>query len=130
MGARRSIDGAASRHRGLIPNAVQIGDLLVSSAIAGFVPGTYTLPDDFAEEVANVFRYMREDVEAAGGSLDQVIKISFWLADADSQKDVLNDVWTATFPDAASRPARHVHSLPNAARGRIHAEFMAVLAND
>lgn len=128
MGMRESIDGKGTRHRGLIPNVARIDNLLISSAIAGFVPGTYEFPRDFEEEVANIFRYVREDVEAASGSLDQVIKIAFWLSDPDSQKEVLNDAWTTTFPDPASRPARHVHQLPGASRGRIHAEFMAVLS--
>lgn len=129
MGTRSSIDGGGSRHRGLIPNAAQINNLLVSSAIAGFTPGTYDFPSDFAEEVANIFHHVRDDVEAAGGSLDQVIKIAFWLSEPDSQKAVLNEAWTSTFPDPTSRPARHVHSLPDGSRGRIHAEFMAVLAD-
>lgn len=129
MGARESIDGGGTRHRSLIPNAARIDNLLVSSAIAGFIPGTYEFPSDFAEEVANIFRYVRDDVEAAGGSLDQVIKIAFWLSDPDSQKSVLNEAWTSTFPDPTSRPARHVHNLPDDSRGRIHAEFMAVLSD-
>lgn len=127
MAERVSIDGQASRHRGLIPNASRIGGLVVSSAIAGFIPGSYDFPESFEDEVANIFRYVRADVEAAGGSIDHVMKIAFWLTDPDGQKAALNEAWTAQFPDPASRPARHIHHMPDSSRGRIHAEFMAMV---
>ena len=44
-------------------------------------------------------------MEAAGGTTEDIIKISVWLAGAD--KSILNREWLAMFPDRESQPARH-----------------------
>ena len=127
MADRESIDGTGNRHRGLIPNASRVGDLVCSSAIAGTEPGTHVLPEDLDAEIENVFRCIRDDVEAAGGTLAQVVKISFWLTEPAQQRAALNAAWQRHFDDPAARPARHIHALPDEGRGRVHAEFIAVV---
>lgn len=127
MTKRQSINGERPRHENPIPNASRIGNLIMSSVIGGANPGTRDLPATLEQQVANVFANIRYDVESAGGSVDDIIKINFWVKDPASQRAALNAEWTKMFPDAASRPARHTLSLPPDSRAGVQADFIAVL---
>ena len=99
----------------------------MSSVIVGTKPGTRELPPSLDEQVANVFAHIRHDVEAAGGSVDDIIKINFWVKDPLSQRAALNTEWVKMFPDPESRPARHTLALPADSRALVQADFTAVL---
>jgi enamine deaminase RidA (YjgF/YER057c/UK114 family) len=124
---RRSINGSRARHENPIPNACRIGNIVVSSVIGGSNPGTRELPATLEQQVANVFTHMRHDVEAAGGSVDDIIKVTFWVRDPVKQRAALNAEWVKMFPDAEARPARHTQQLPADSRALVQADFMAVL---
>ena len=124
---RQSVDGQHPRHENPIPNASRIGNLVMSSVIGGSNPGTRELPAALEAQVANVFGYIRHDVEAAGGTVDDIIKITFWVKDPVKQRAALNAEWVKMFPDPASRPARHTQHLPADARALVQADFIAVL---
>jgi enamine deaminase RidA (YjgF/YER057c/UK114 family) len=79
-------------------------------------------------QVANVFGYIRHDVEAAGGTVDDIIKINFWVKDPVKQRAALNDEWVKMFPNADARPARHTQALPPDSRALVQADFIAVLS--
>lgn len=128
MAKRRSVDGKQPRHENPIPNASRIGNIVMSSVIGGANPGTRDLPDTLEQQVANVFGNIRHDVEAAGGSVDDIIKITFWVKDPAKQRAALNTEWVKMFPDAASRPARHTLTLPADSRALVQADFTAVLS--
>jgi enamine deaminase RidA (YjgF/YER057c/UK114 family) len=128
MSKRRSIDGSRARHENPIPNACRIGNIVMSSVIGGSTPGTRELPPTLEEQVANVFAYIRHDVEAAGGTVDDIIKITFWVKDPAKQRAALNAEWVKMFPDPDSRPARHTQHLPADARALVQADFIAVLS--
>ena len=98
-----------------------------SSVIGGTNPGTRDLPESFEAQVANVFAYIRHDVEAAGGSVDDIIKVTFWVRDPASQRAALNTEWVKLFPNPESRPARHTQALPPGGRSLVQADFVAVL---
>ena len=127
MAKRKSINGSRARHENPIPNASRVGNVVMSSVIGGTKPGTRELPTSLEEQVANVFAHIRHDVEAAGGSVDDIIKINFWVKDLVSQRAALNTEWVKMFPDPESRPARHTLVLPVDSRGLVQAEFTAVL---
>ena len=127
MPKRKSINGSRARHENPIPNASRVGNVVMSSVIGGTKPGTRELPTSLEEQVANVFAHIRHDVEAAGGSVDDIIKINFWVKDLVSQRAALNTEWVKMFPDPESRPARHTLVLPVDSRGLVQAEFTAVL---
>jgi enamine deaminase RidA (YjgF/YER057c/UK114 family) len=124
---RQSINGSRPRHENPIPNAARIGNLVMSSVIGGTNPGTRDLPASLEQQVANVFAHIRHDVEAAGGTVEDIIKITFWLKDPVKQRAALNDEWVKMFPDPDSRPARHTQHLPADARPLVQADFIAVL---
>ena len=128
MKKRQSINGSRARHENPIPNACRIGNIVMSSVIGGSNPGTRELPPALEQQVANVFGYIRHDVEAAGGTVDDIIKITFWVKDPVKQRAALNDEWAKMFPDAASRPARHTQHLPADSRAMVQADFIAVLS--
>lgn len=129
MGKRQSINGKASRHENPIPNASRIGNLVMSSVIAGTNPGTRELPESFEAQVANIFTHIRHDIEAAGGSVDDLIKVTFWVRDPASQRAALNTEWLKLFPDPGSRPARHTQTLAPGGRSLVQADFVAVLSS-
>ncbi len=128
MSRRRSINGARARHENPIPNASRIGNIVVSSVIGGATPGTRELPPTLEQQVANVFAHIRHDIVAAGGTLDDIIKVTFWVKDPATQRAALNVEWVKMFPDAEARPARHTLPLPAASRARVQADFTAVLS--
>jgi 2-iminobutanoate/2-iminopropanoate deaminase len=124
---RKSINGSRARHENPIPNASRVCNVVMSSVIGGTKPGTRELPASLEEQVANVFAHIRHDVEAAGGSVDDIIKINFWVKDPLSQRAALNAEWVKMFPDPESRPARHTLALPANSRSLVQADFTAVL---
>jgi 2-iminobutanoate/2-iminopropanoate deaminase len=128
MAKRQSINSPVARHENPIPNASRIGNIVMSSVIGGSNPGTRTLPPTLEQQVANVFAAIRGDVEAAGGTVDDIIKITFWVKDPASQRAALNEEWVKMFPDAAARPARHTLTLPPDSRAQVQADFTAVLS--
>jgi enamine deaminase RidA (YjgF/YER057c/UK114 family) len=128
MAKRQSINSPIARHENPIPNASRIGNIVMSSVIGGSNPGTRELPPALEQQVANVFNALRSDVEAAGGSVDDIIKVTFWVKDPVSQRAALNAEWVKMFPDAAARPARHTLTLPADSRALVQADFTAVLS--
>ena len=127
MAKRKSINGSRARHENPIPNASRVGNIVMSSVIGGTRPGTRELPASLEEQVANVFAHLRQDIEAAGGSVDDIIKVTFWVKDPASQRAALNTEWVKMFSDPESRPARHTLPLPADSRALVQADFTAVL---
>jgi 2-iminobutanoate/2-iminopropanoate deaminase len=113
---RRSINVDGQSHGATaIPTASLVGPLLISGSISGVDRATGTVPDDIATEVRNVFANVQAVVEAAGGTLDDIAKLTFLVPDRSLRAEI-DPVWTETFPDPASRPARHASvydHLPN-----------------
>ena len=129
MARRRSINGRHARHETPIPNACRIGNLVMTSVIGGQDFGTRTLPPTLEEQVANVFRHIRHDIEAAGGTTDDIIKVTFWLKDPVTQRAALNGEWVKMFPDPEARPARHSQMLPPDSKALVQADFVAVIGD-
>jgi 2-iminobutanoate/2-iminopropanoate deaminase len=128
MPRRQSINHPVARHENPIPNASRIGNIVMSSVIGGTNPGTRELPPTLEQQVANVFATIRSDIQAAGGTVDDIIKITFWVKDPATQRAALNTEWLKMFPDAEARPARHTLPLPPDSRAMVQADFTAVLS--
>jgi len=127
MSNRRSINGARARHQNPIPNASRIGNIVMSSVISGTNPGTRELPPDLAGQMANLFAHVRADIEAAGGSVDDIIKMTFWMQDPATGRASINDEWVKMFPNEASRPARHTQPSSSGGNALVTCDFVAVL---
>lgn len=128
MAKRRSINSPAPRHENPIPNACRIGNIVMSSVIGGSDPGTRTLPSTLDAQLANVFAAIASDVEAAGGTVDDILKITFYVKDPIKDRPVINTHWVKMFPDPEARPTRHSQTLPPESRALVQADFFAVLS--
>jgi len=128
MAKRESIEIPGFSHANPIPGASRIGNIVMSSVISGRDPSTGQMPDDLAQQIVNVFAHIRSAMEAAGGSPDDIIKITFWVADPATGRAALNGEWQKMFPDASSRPARHTLASHGGGAAQVSCDFVAVLA--
>ena len=126
MAKRQSVNFPGFAHQNPIPNASRIGNMMMSSVISGVDPGTRNLPPALAGQVTNLFTYIRRAVEAAGGTPDNIIKITFWMKDPASGRAALNDEWVKMFPDPDARPARHTLALVAESNALVTCDFVAV----
>jgi enamine deaminase RidA (YjgF/YER057c/UK114 family) len=107
MSDRTSIN-FGRKHANPIPNACRIGNLVMSSVIIGTDPVSGEMPPDMETQCSNMFVHVRGIAETAGGSTDDIIKMTVWLKNL-NDRAALNEEWLRMFPDPASRPARHAH---------------------
>ena len=123
---RTSIELPGFAHANPIPVASRIGSFLVSGVLTGRDPATGELPSDLDTQCANVFAHVRALLGAAGGSTDDIIKMTFWLADP-RDRIALNRAWVAMFPDPTSRPARQAVAATLDGGMLVQCDLMAVL---
>ena len=127
MAKRKSITWPGFKHENPIPNASMIGNILMSSIISGRDPETGKAPPEAEAQIANIFKQIKAGVEAAGGTVDDIIKVNFWVRDPAVGRKMLNGEWTMMFPNEASRPARHTLALPANAPNHVTCDFVAVI---
>ena len=126
MAKRQSINFPGFSHVNPIPNASRIGNIMMSSVISGRDPATNEMPDDMAAQVVNIFSHIRSAMAAAGGTPEDIIKITFWVRDPGTGRAALNGEWEKMFPDENSRPARHTQSLAASGPSQVSCDFVAV----
>jgi enamine deaminase RidA (YjgF/YER057c/UK114 family) len=125
---RRSVNVDGLGHHGQpIPNASRIGNLLWTGGIHGIAPNAKALPEDEAAEASQMFANLRTVVEAGGGSVDGVIRVSVTVRDRAAARDAINAAWVAMFPDEHSRPARHIVEHDLSVPLRMQCECIAVI---
>ncbi len=127
MVERRSISAPdIPEHTNPIPAATRVGNLLFSSAVGGEDPETHELPEDKETQIANTFKTIGAIMREAGGSPENIGKVSVFVADRDDRK-LINPHWLEMFPDESSRPVRHTTAKKLPAGRFIQVEFIAVL---
>ena len=126
MAKRQSINFPGFSHVNPIPNASRIGNIMMSSVISGRDPATNEMPDDMAAQGGNIFSHIRSAMAAAGGTPEDIIKITFWVRDPGTGRAALNGEWEKMFPDENSRPARHTQSLAASGPSQVSCDFVAV----
>jgi 2-iminobutanoate/2-iminopropanoate deaminase len=107
--ARRSIDVAGAGHGAVpIPAASRIANVVMTGAVYGRDPGaSNAIPEGDARQVALMFANLAALLAAAGAKPEHVIKLSISAKDL-GIREAINVEWLKMFPDAASRPARHL----------------------
>ena len=125
MAKRKSIEIEGFAHKNPIPAASRVGNMLMTGIITGTDPATGKLADTLEAQCANIFHHVRSIMAAAGGSTNDIIKISVWMADR-GKRDVLNAEWVKMFPDPHSRPARHTSQAQLEGGQLIVADITAV----
>ena len=105
---RRSIhlDGV-SHGNTPIPMGARVDNVLYTSGIAGIDPATTKIAPGAAAQAQHAFQNLRSVLANAGGSLDDVVRLTVYIKDSSSRGHV-NEHWLTCFPDAESRPARHI----------------------
>lgn len=127
MAKRTSIYLDAFGHGNPIPVACRVGNILTSGIVYGQDPATGKVAPTLDEQCTLMFRHMRTIVEAGGGTVDDIVKITVWMMDR-SQREPLNREWLAMFPDPANRPARQAMQAQQLGAGMlIQLDFMAVI---
>lgn len=125
--ARRSVEVPGLHHGGLpIPTASLVGNLLVSGGISPLDPETGTVPEDLEAQVALVFANLRRTLDAAGGTLDDVAKVTVFVLDK-AIRPLVDAQWVVLFPDESSRPARHTLCTELPPSVQIQLDLIAVL---
>lgn len=116
---------AAPAAIGTYSQAIRAGDLVFLSGQIPLDPATMEVVDgDFEARARRVFDNLRAVSEAAGGSLDQVVKLTVFLTDLGdfaTVNSVMEDYFEQPFP---ARAAVGVASLPKG----VDVEADAVLA--
>src|SRR5262245_21112599 len=109
MGRRVSIYIETQKHgSNPIPAACMNDGLLVSGAVYGLdTSSAHDLGLD--EQCASLFGNIAAIMQAAGGTLEDIVSVSVSLANP-ADRTALNKYWLERFPDPQSRPARHVDS--------------------
>lgn len=123
---RQSIYLSTFPHVNPTPAASRIDNMVYSAVIYGRDPENQQVPEDIDRQCAFMFGHVCAIVEAAGGTPDDIIKMTLWMADK-SQRSVVNRHWEALFPDADSRPARHTLDGRFEGNTLIQCNFIAVL---
>jgi 2-iminobutanoate/2-iminopropanoate deaminase len=89
-----------------IPAASRVGNIVATGGIYGLNRQTGKVPDDLTEQTRLMFENLIDVLAAAGAGLDQIVKMNFWVRNADA-RGAINPAWLKAFPDPQSRPARH-----------------------
>ncbi len=90
-----------------VPAACIVGNTLMSGALFGLDQATGKMADTVEAQCSAMFALLRRVLAAGGCGLEDVVKMTFFLQ-PDVPRALINDEWVKAFPDAASRPARHV----------------------
>lgn len=108
------------------PLGCKIGPLLCSGAIAGKNLETGIMPPDADMQARNVFINMKRVLAAAGMGLEDVAKLTIYIAD-DAHRDAAIKHWALTFPDPNRRPVRRTLIAP-IHNGIVQVEIIAYKA--
>ena len=111
-------------HKNPIPAACRIGDTLVSGIVTGLDPATGELAPTLERQCELMFAHVRSIVEAGGGTVDDILKITVWLQDRD-QREPVNREWLKLYPDPHNRPARQAMDAHLTGGKLIQCDFVA-----
>ncbi len=101
--------------------AVKIGNTIYTSGQLGIDPQTGELGEDLTSQAHQVFKNIKAVLEAAGASMDHVVKTMVFLSDINDFVAV-NDIYKEYFSDNyPARSAVEVAKLPKDAKLEIEA---------
>lgn len=105
---------------GTYSQAVKIGTTVYLSGQIPLVPATMQMvSDDFAEQTHQVFKNLQAVCDAAGGSLNDMVKVNIFLTDL-SQFATVNQIMSQYFAEPyPARAAVQVSALPRASQIEI-----------
>lgn len=115
---------ASSGGRVRAPGGVRIGNLYFSSGLTGVREEARKNPlafgGDIKEQTERILEMHKKNLEAMGSSLENVIKVTVFLADVKTEKNAMNEVYARYFPkDPPARSAVGVEFPDTATRVEI-----------
>lgn len=115
---------AATGGRSKAAGGIRVGNLYYSSGLTGVRPEARKDPlafgGDIKEQTDNILKAHKANLESLGSSLENVIKVTVFLADVKTEKNAMNEVYGRYFPkDAPSRSAFGVQFPDTATRVEI-----------
>lgn len=103
---------------------IKVNNMVYTSGQLGINPETGELPQDLETQAHQVFKNLKAVLEAAGASLDSVVKTLVFLSDMNDFVAV-NDIYKLYFTsDYPARSAVEVARLPKDAKLEIEAIAM------
>jgi reactive intermediate/imine deaminase len=100
---------------GTYSQAVKVGTTVYLSGQIGLDPATMQMVDSIEAQIHRVFKNLKAVAEAAGGSLNDVVKLNIFLTDL-SHFALVNTIMAEYFSEPfPARAAVGVASLPRAA---------------
>ena len=126
---RQAIYTEAFSHSNPIPAACRMGKLVLTGIINGLDPARPKEPGTLDEQCALMFSRIADVMAAAGGSIDDIVKVNIAVADL-AEREPINREWVRMFPDPATRPVRQTVQA-SLDRGKlIQCDLMAWLGEE
>ena len=124
-GRALSVPGFAWDHP--IPLGVRMGNLVVSSIIPPLDPNGGGTPDDVREQVRLVFQHMRGLMGDAGGTVNDIARVCFYVRDKQHHREFIDEEWAVMYPAGGYSPARIVLEVAPQGRPSIQAEIIGMV---
>jgi 2-iminobutanoate/2-iminopropanoate deaminase len=117
-------EAASAGGRARVPGGIRIGNLYFSSGLTGVREEARKNPlafgGDIKEQTERILEMHKKNLEAMGSSLENVIKVTVFLADVKTEKNAMNEVYAKYFPkDPPARSAVGVEFPDTATRVEI-----------
>jgi len=101
---------AAPGGRSRAPGGIRVGNLYFSGGLTGVNPerrkNPSAPPGDIKEQTERTLEAHKKNLEALGTSLENVAKVTVFLADPKNERSGMNEVYAKYFPkDAPARSA-------------------------
>ena len=110
---------------GTYSQAVKVDNIVYISGQIPLVPETMEVPEgEFAEHVRQVFRNLSAITEAAGGTINDIVKLNIFMTDLNNfatVNEVMAEFFTQPYP---ARAALEISALPKG----VHIEADAVMS--
>jgi 2-iminobutanoate/2-iminopropanoate deaminase len=116
-------------HNAPIPLGVRMGNMIWTSALMGMDPKTGEIPDDPATQVRLLYENLDALLADGGADRSHVGFVSVFLTD-NAYRSMVNEYWTAWYPDEDDRPARHTTLGPLPQNVVVQMEVTAILDED
>ena len=127
-----TIPGVDYSERGVhpIPMGARLGNLVVSSVITGNDPDTRKTPPEIEGQVRNLFRNIKTIMEDAGGTVNDIARVSFFVQSKQQHRPSIDEEWTKMFPEDGYRPARIVLEVQPQGTPLVQCELIGFLGSD
>jgi 2-iminobutanoate/2-iminopropanoate deaminase len=102
--AQAQTGGAWSPTKSSGGGPIRSGHLLFLSGIGGWYPERRPKPGDVKEQTADALTIMKQSLEKAGSSMENVLKVSVALVDPETNWEPMNQVYDTFF--TKNKPAR------------------------